>query len=218
MRCWSQTRSCLSQWTAHAARVAPTLKMLGRRHKSNVEQAAEDLATLGSGLSQVCEALAAAEAVRIRPAGDDAGILSVGGGHSMRSGAPISPLDSLARGSAGKEVAALVNALRAHKNELGESAEIVRVLGVKLAAELKRDLDVVGSTENNVIFAADLSENVLETAQPSVAQDGRAASGETASAGFRRSSSRPKRNDADGAAPPKPSTIAARPAFDLSLS
>ena len=200
-----------------------TLKMLGRRHRSNVEHAAEDLAALGSGLSQVVEALAAAEAVRIRPAGDDASMLSVGSGHSARSGVPIAPLDSLARGSAGKEVAALVNALRAHKDELGESAEIVRALGVKLAAELKRDLEVVGSTEGNLLFAADLSENVLESAQPEPVVEshgaGREARGtpNAAGGGSRTGGGRPKNRAADGVAA-RPSTLASRPAFDLSLS
>ena len=229
IRCWRQTRSCLEQWVAHATRVAPTLKMLGRRHKSNVEHAAEDLSALSAGLGLISEALAQAETVRMRPGATlsssssfadegsvGASMLSAGSGYAQRNGAPISPLDSLARGSAGKEVAALVNALRAQKDGLGEAAQTVRTLGAKLAAELKKDLHVVASTEKNLLFAADLSENVLETAQPTEIQEGTDAE-PAANSRKASSSSRTKRAGAENAST-KTSALASRPAFDLSLS
>ena len=186
--------------------------MLGKRHKSNVSKCEEDLVAISAGLGGISEALEVAEGARLRPSADESSL----SGTSHRAAAAVSPLDSLARGSAGKEVAALVLALRAHRGDLGEAAQSVRSLGAKLAAELKRDLDVVGSTENNLLFAADLTENILETGllldeSASVATFVPASlpSGARKPVG-----SRPKRSEGSSAKAVTPP----RPAFDLSLS
>lgn len=176
IRSWRQARSCLSQWTEHASAAAPTLQNVSKRYKILVEQAVRDLQQKSSSLSLITQALGEAESARIRagaaPANDDTVHLGTssrnssfrrgGGATGAGAGAAISPLDSLARGSAGREVAALVIALRANQDELVGTAQTVSALGCTLVSELRRELDFFGHTEASLTAAANATHGVLQ--------------------------------------------------------
>ena len=160
--------------------MAPIVRSLSRKYRQLVEQAVEDLASKNNALVQVLVALSDAEDTRIKATPDDQHSLSSGNinntssassrvrGNNSTSGLSISPLDSLARGSAGREVSALVNALRLHKVDLQEVAQSVRALGDRLTSELRRELEVFSRGEVQAERAAELCEELLRSTQPEI--------------------------------------------------
>lgn len=237
IRCWRQARSCLSQWTEHASAVAPTLQGVSKRYRSVVEQTAQELQEKSSSLSQITQALREAEVARIRSTAEDPNLTDTSSrsasfrGNSSASsaaGVPISPLDSLSRGSAGREVAALVNALRASKDELADSAQVVSTLGTKLVSELRRELELFSHTEGNLTSAVDTTQRLLQSSRPGAniggtLQEEEPPSG-AASAGLRKGTRRRAAETSSPKAGPTGSRklvatpLSSRPAFDLSLS
>jgi hypothetical protein len=234
IRCWRQARSCLEQWTAHASTVAPTLQAVGKKFKSTVDATAGELDSSTAALRQLSLALDAAECARVpvssrTAVGDDSSVLpgaTLMGGLdssrvSQRGAATVCPLDSLARGSMGKEVAGLVNALRIHKHDLDAMAQSVRTLGVKLSGELRRELDVLSGTEENIEHAVEATQRVLQAPLPGQQEGGEKSggrprpTGHNAAAGGQGSS---KRVSASGSGNDIKASLASRPAFDLSLS
>lgn len=173
VRCLREARSCLHQWTQHAASAGPALRGLGKKFRATVEATARELDDRASALAQVSEAMDAAERARVPPfrtsTSDGAGLdMTTTSRHSAsgRSAALVCPLESLARGAAGKEVAALVNALRTYSTELDSSAQEVRALGNKLAAELRRELEGLSHTETSIEYAAEATTAVLSAPLP----------------------------------------------------
>ena len=170
VRCWRQSRDCLEQWSQHAAGVAPVLRGLGRRYRSAVQLCVEELSRKEAALVQLCSALKEAEDARIKaaPVGSDDNNNSIYSTTSSKIGAPlVSPLDSLARGTGGREVAALVAALRLHKEDMSGAAQSVLALGDKLNTELRRELEVLEGCERNALSAAAACSEMLQSTHPS---------------------------------------------------
>jgi hypothetical protein len=179
VRCWRQSRDCLHQWTAHAAATVPAFRSLGRGYRSVVERAAEEVAAQSQACAEVARVLQEAEAARVPGAG---GGQEGGAGGAGRGGAAVSvsPMEALARGSAGPAVAALVSALRVHCGSTGtlgggagsgagvaSMSLSLRQLGQALTAELRRELEgVLRAMEAQMAGAAEANEGFLRQTAP----------------------------------------------------
>jgi hypothetical protein len=238
VRCLREARSCLQQWVVHASTAGPTLRALGKKFKHTVESAAKELDSRSAALMQVSSALDAAERARVPPlratgGHNDESSMSVAGGvdgtgsvssrHSTTTRAAlVCPLESLARGVAGKEVAALILALRTYSTELESSALDVRQLGTRLAAELRRELEGLSVTEANIEYAAEeTASEVLNAPLPGSSRKSGAAGavvGGKAGAGSGKRVSAASVQLSGKGSEKASGDIATRPPFDLSLS
>lgn len=235
VRGWREARSSLQQWTQHASTAGPALRALGKRFRATVEGTAKQLDQRAMALTQVSLALDAAERARVPPirssalvaGGEDA--VSVGSGGaaatSRASTALVCPLEPLARGVAGKEVSALVNALRTYSGELDGTAQEVRALGGRLASELRRELEALSSTEASIDHAVAATRGVLEAplpgalqGQPRGAPVGSSAQSDQQGGKTGTSIKRMSAAGAQLSGKASAGEISTRPAFDLSLS
>jgi hypothetical protein len=238
VRCLREARSCVQQWVTHASTAGPTLRALGKKFKHTVDSAAKELDSRSAALMQVSSALDAAERARVPPlratgghidesnmsvTGGVEGSGSVSSRHSTAARAAlVCPLESLSRGVAGKEVAALVLALRTYSTELESSAQDVRQLGTRLAAELRRELEGLSVTEANIEYAAEeTASEVLNAPLPGSSRKSAAAGAVT---GGKSGAGSGKRVSAAGGqlsgkgGEKATGDMATRPPFDLSLS
>ena len=228
IRCWRQARSCLTQWTQHASTVTPALRALGQRFKASVDHTARELQDKTDTLRQLLLALDTAESARVRPSASSvsADDCSVASAASNRSAPPISPLDSLVRGSAGKEVSALVSALRMHRDDLDGMAQSVRGLGSRLSGELRRELELLSTTETNVASATDATLSMLHSSLPGQQADagtvthGKGGRVRGVAEGTAGSTKRAQSSSSGAGSSAKVSSqsLGERPPFDLSLS
>jgi len=101
IRCLTQTRSALEQWPNSTNRLASCLEEFGSRLRLTLSKFLSGFDDTIVCVTSISSAFKSAQAARIR-----------GDGDVLRS-----PLDSLARGTLGPEVAALVQSLR--KKESG---------------------------------------------------------------------------------------------------
>jgi hypothetical protein len=69
----------------------------------------------------------------------------------------VSPLDSLMRGSAGREVGALLLALKMHRDDLAELPAQLSALGQKLKVECRAETELVNALRANMEHAVELT-------------------------------------------------------------
>ncbi|KAJ1444021.1 hypothetical protein B484DRAFT_441276 [Ochromonadaceae sp. CCMP2298] len=174
VRCLAQTSRSLRQWAQHGSATAPALAALGERLSRAVERAGSELRTSAGALGTLARAVGEAERCRLRDSTHSTDESSSTGAsasdsHSRRGSrtAPsssVSPLDSLARGAAGREVAALVETLRLLLPQLQDSAEGAQAASQVLGRELRRELGCVVGLGGEVERAGAASMRLLQTA------------------------------------------------------
>jgi len=73
----------------------------------------------------------------------------------------ICPLDILARGIIGIEISSLIHTLRIHKTSLVTISDHLYQLSEKINNEVKKEIDFLCKTSENILFASDISNDLL---------------------------------------------------------
>lgn len=150
VRCWSQSHRMCAQVADFLDATEPQVRSAADHARKLVARSLQKLQPLDIALQAVTAAAANAEAARVPTAsrgGESSSSSASASGaeaHS-RSGASnaavaIAPIDSLARGAAGAEVAALVSSLRLHRDTLLRAAEVLNSVTAQLDQQERSSL------------------------------------------------------------------------------
>ena len=167
VRCLLSKDHLLAQWCAGAKKTAAQLDSLSHSYTKIVEGVIAEVQPLRNAFHDICNAIKDAEACRL-PAGS-AGIIvtpdnsnasqSRSNSSSRASTVMVSPFDSICRGSAGKEMAALLISLQVHKLEIEKAVEALSTLKDNLVRELAKETSFLIGRKSDLLTAAQLSEN-----------------------------------------------------------
>lgn len=123
------------QWPEAVRRLKPLMNTLGKSVRDTLLRARTEVSRLSDAGGTVSGALQAAEGVR---------------GEGQQS-----PLDSLARGKMGVEVATLVSALRLHSQEIGGTAQCLNELRKQITLDVDKEMSAFERAKKSVLTAAE---------------------------------------------------------------
>ena len=134
MRSLQASQLQLRQWPAATQRIAPLMDTLGKNLRDTFSRSRAEVCRLCEATGTISAALQAVEATRT-------------------DGQP-SPLDSLARGKMGIEMAALVSSLRLHSHEIASTAQCLDELRRQLARDIDKELLAFERAKKSLLAAA----------------------------------------------------------------
>jgi len=119
------------QWIHAAHALLPKLEVFGTAAMNAVKTAVNDVKVLSETANTIMTEIHAAEAARV----------------TCNTGVLINPLDALAKGAMGVEVASLILSVRMHMSDLAQGASRLRALHTSLETSLDRSMDMLSSTK-----------------------------------------------------------------------
>ena len=134
MRSLQASQILLRQWPAATQRIAPLMDTLGKNLRDTFSRSRAEVCRLCEATGTISAALQAVEATRT-------------------DGQP-SPLDSLARGKMGLEMAALVSSLRLHSHEVASTAQCLDELRRQLARDIDKELLTFERAKKSLLVAS----------------------------------------------------------------
>eukprot|EP01041_Mallomonas_annulata_P009326 gene9326-19355_t len=128
-------RRRLQTWVTAAGHLLPRLDAFGSSVESTLRDTVDDMKSLSTAATVIVESVRVAESARV----------------ALVSGsAPVSPLDALARGSMGSEIASLVLALQMHMDELRTGSIRLNDVHGRLVTSLKGEMTSLRSTATEI--------------------------------------------------------------------
>jgi hypothetical protein len=167
---WNQSKRVLSAWTTAATKLRQMLQQFGEASLSHVRCAVNVLRRFSVCLSEISERFASADDARVPLSSTrlnnpnnvlNSTIAATTAAADGLSSVSVSPLEALARGTMGTEVASLILALRLHLDELVKAEMSLKAAVTTAEDSLASEMKNLQSWNDQIgVFAS-------QTAQPS---------------------------------------------------
>ena len=135
MRALQASQHMLRQWPEAVHRLTPLLDTLGKSVRDTLSRAGGEVRHLRDAADAVHTAYLAAE--------------------TTRTEGERSPLDGLAKGKMGMEVATLISSLRLHSNEIGSTTQCLDELRKQVARDIDKEIFAFERAKKSLLAAAE---------------------------------------------------------------
>ena len=185
VRCYHQSNNALQQWVKQATNLTSSLHLFGRKYKNIIDKVIDEIKIYYQSMKQIVSSLDEAENTRIMkgvvlddlqlisstptsypstvqtiqllpPPSSSSSLVS-----SSSSKILVCPLDLLARGIIGPEVSSLIHTLRIHKTSLETISDHLYHLYEKINNEVKKEMSFLCNTTDNLLYASDISNDLI---------------------------------------------------------
>lgn len=147
IRCLESMKKSLDKWSRYNQSSSMIIGQLGSKYDRIMRQALTEFSQFQETLNELVVAFDDAENARIQ----ENSSLSSSSKDRITKVISLSPVDYLVRGSAGVEVANLINVLRANRKEFQDMIIEMKKYREKLIDTVKSELDILKRTKEELI-------------------------------------------------------------------